>query len=83
MGKKGMTPGRANRCFGILLAILLAIAAFLYWQNYIQEIGFLIVVIALLVAGIWCTLNTRIAQRDGFLDGYVRAKDDFDKEKRS
>jgi len=80
--KKRITPGRANRCFGILLAIFLAFAGFLYWQNYIQGTAFLLLAIAILAAGIWCTFNTRIAQRDGFLDGYARGKDNFDKEKK-
>lgn len=35
-----------------------------------------------LVSGISFTFGTRTAQKDGFLDGYARAKDNFDKEKK-
>lgn len=77
--KKRLTPGRINRCFSVLLAIFLAFTGFLYWQGYIQGSGLILVAIVVLMAGILCIISTRIAQKDGFLDGYIRAKDDFDK----
>lgn len=81
--KKRITPGRINRFFGILLAIFLAIGGFLYWQEYIQEEGLILIGVIALVAGILFTFGVRIAQKDGFLDGYARAKNNFDKKKKS
>lgn len=78
----GLTPGRINRLFGIILAIFLAIAGFLYWQGHIKEIGLILMGIVALAAGICFIFGIRATQRDGFLDGYSRAKDDFDKEKK-
>lgn len=80
--KKGLTSGRINRIYGILIAIFLAIGGFLYWQGYIQETGLVLVGVITLVSGISFTFGTRTAQKDGFLDGYARAKDNFDKEKK-
>lgn len=79
----GLTPGRINQLFGIVLAIFLAIAGFLYWQGYIQAIVLILTGIIALVAGISYVFGIRIAQKDGFLDGYSRAKDNFDKQKKS
>ena len=79
----GLTSERINCLFGIVLAIFLAIGGFLYWQGYIQEIVLILVGIIALVAGISYVFGIRIAQKDGFLDGYTRAKDGFDKEKKS
>lgn len=83
MTEKGITPGRINRCFGVILAIFLALAGFLYWQGYIQALGFILAVIIIATAGIWCTFDTRRVQRDGFLDGYNRAKNSFDQKKKA
>ena len=79
--RKGLTPGRINQLFGIVLAIFLAIAGVLYWQGYIQAIELLLAGIIALVAGIAYVFGIRVAQKDGFLDGYSRAKDNFDKKK--
>lgn len=81
--KKGLTPGRINRFFGILLAIFLVVGGFLYWRGFINEIGLILMVVIALVAGISFTFGTRMAQRDGFLDGYGQAKNNFDKKKKS
>jgi len=83
MRKKGVTPGRANRCFGVLLALFLAFTGFLYWKEYIQEAGLILVGIIALAAGILFVFGVRIAQKDGFIDGYARAKDNFDKKKKT
>ncbi|MFZ5366491.1 MAG: hypothetical protein ACOZBZ_04370 [Patescibacteria group bacterium] len=80
--KKRLTPGQIDRCFGVILAIFLAFAGFLYWQGYIQGSGFLLTAIVVLLAGAFCVFNTRRAQKDGFLNGYARAKDDFEKKKK-
>lgn len=82
MIKKRLTPGQINRLFGTLLAIFLAIGGFLFWQGYIQEMSLLLVAVIALVAGASFTFGTRMAQRDGFLDGYARAKDNFDGKKK-
>lgn len=81
--KKGITPGRINRLFGVLLAISLAVGAGLYWQGSIQESGLVLLVIVTLVVGILFPFGVRVAQRDGFLDGYVQAKNGLDKKKKS
>ena len=80
--RKGLTPGRINRLLGVVLAFFLAIAGVLYWQGYIQAIELLLAGIIALVAGIAYVFGIRVAQKDGFLDGYSRAKDDFNKEKK-
>lgn len=80
--KKGLTSGGINRLFGVILAIFLAVGGFLYWQGYIQETGLILVGIIALTAGILFVFGTRVAQKNGFLDGYARAKNDFDKEKK-
>lgn len=77
----GLTSERINRLFGLALAIFLAVAGILYWQGYIQEMGLILVGVIVLIAGILFVFGTRTAQKDGFLDGYARAKDDFDKKK--
>lgn len=82
MKKKGLTPGRINRCFGVLLAVFLALGGFSYRQGYIQETGLVLVGIITLLSGILFTFGTRVAQKNGFLDGYARAKDNFDKKKK-
>jgi len=79
--RKGLTPGRINRLLGVVLAFFLAIAGVLYWQGYIQAIELLLAGIIALVAGIAYVFGIRVAQKDGFLDGYSRAKDNFDKKK--
>lgn len=83
MRKKGLTPGQINRLFGIILAFFLAIAGFLYWQGQINLESLLLVAILILVAGISFTFGVRIAQKDGFLNGYARAKDNFDKKEKT
>jgi len=79
--RKGLTPGRINRLLGVVLAFFLAIAGVLYWQGYIQAIELLLAGIIALVAGIAYVFGIRVAQKDGFLDGYTRAKDDFNRKK--
>lgn len=81
--KKGLTPGRINCFFASLLAFFLAITGVLYWQGQIGLESLLLVGIIALVAGISYVFGIRIAQKDGFLDGYARAKDNFDKQKKS
>lgn len=78
----GLTVGRVNRFFGILLAIFLSLGGLLYWQGYLKERGLILVGIITVVAGISFTFGTRVAQKDGFLDGYVRAKDEIEKKKK-
>ena len=78
----GLTSERINCLFGAVLAIFLVIAGFLYWQGYIQAIVLLLAGIIALVAGISYVFGIRIAQKDGFLDGYARAKNEFDKKKK-
>ena len=77
----GLTPGRINRLLGVVLAFFLAVAGILYWQGYIQAIELLLAGIIALVAGIAYVFGIRVAQKDGFLDGYTRAKDDFNRKK--
>lgn len=79
----GLTSGRINRLLGVVLALFLAIAGFLYWQGYIQAIVLILTGIVALVVGISYVFGIRIAQKNGFLDGYSRAKDNFDKQKKS
>lgn len=81
--KKRLTPGQINRFFGILTAIFLALAAFLYWQNHILKTGLILWGVFALVVGVLFVFGVRMAQRDGFLDGYGRTKDNFDKKKKS
>lgn len=81
MRRKGITPGRINRLFGVLLAIFLVIGGYLYWQGYIEEISLILVGIIALVAGVSFTFGTRVCQKDGFLDGYGQAKNHFDGKK--
>jgi hypothetical protein len=81
--KKGITPGRINRLLGVLLAISLVVGGAFYWYGCIQEAGLVLVVIVVLVVGILFPFGVRMAQRDGFLDGYARAKDHFDRKEKS
>jgi hypothetical protein len=78
--KKGITSGRINRLLGVLLAISLAVGAGLHWQGSIREAGLVLLIIVALIVGILFPFGVRMAQRDGFLDGYARAKDHFDRE---
>lgn len=80
--KKSLTPGQIIRLFGTLLAIFLASGGFLYWQGFLQEMGLVLIGVIVLVVAILFVFGIRIAQKDGFLDGYVRAKDDFDKKRK-
>lgn len=82
MKKKVITPGRITRLYGLLLAVFLALGGLLYWQETIQVKGIILIGVIALVSGILFTFGVRIAQKDGFLDGYVRAKDHFDKKKK-
>jgi len=81
--KKGITAGRINRFFGIVLGIFLVFAGFLYWQNRITEIGLITVILVALATGFLFVFGVRIAQKDGFFDGYVRAKNELDKKKKA
>lgn len=84
MGRKGLTAGRMNRLFGFLIAIFWILAGILFWQNHCTAETFLILAgIVTLVGGILFVFGTRSAQKDGFLDGYARAKDEFDKKKKT
>ncbi len=79
---KLVKPGQMIRLFGFVLAIFLGLAGFLYWQGRLRETGFTLTIIIALIAGVSFAFGVRAAQIDGFLDGYARAKDDFDKEKK-
>ena len=81
--KKGITAGRINRFFGIVLGIFLVIIGFLYWQNRITEIGLITVILVVLATGGLFVFGVRIAQKDGFFDGYIRAKDELNKKKKA
>lgn len=76
---KLVKPGQMIRLFGIVLAIFLALSGFLYWQNYLHEIGFTLMVTIALIAAVAFVVGVRVAQIDGFLDGYVRAKEEIEK----
>ena len=80
--KKGITTGRINRFFALFTAIFLALAAFLYWQNHISLFALIVTGILGLAVVVLFVFGVRISQRDGFLDGYARAKDNFDKKKK-
>lgn len=80
---KRLTPGRINRLFGVILSFFLAVAGVLYWQGQISLESLLLVAILTLVAGVAFTFGVRTAQKDGFLDGYARAKNNFDKKKKT
>lgn len=82
MKKKGMTTEQIIRFFGLLLAIFLAVGGFLYWQGYMQTIGLVMIGVVVLVAGISFTFGIRVAQKDGFLDGYNQAENDFNNKKK-
>lgn len=82
MRKKGLTPGRINRLFGVILSFFLAVAGVLYWQGYIHQVGLMLAAAISLVSGISYVFGIRIAQKDGFLDGYARGQDNFDKKKK-
>jgi len=83
MGRKGLTVGRMNRLFGFLLAIFWVLAGILFWQNHFDKTILTLAVVVTLVGGILFVFGTRSAQKDGFLDGYTRAKDEFDKKKKT
>lgn len=78
----GLNTDKITHFFGLTLAIFLAIGGFLYWQGYIQELGLILLGIITIVVGISFILGVRVSQKDGFLDGYVRAKDNFNKKKK-
>ena len=80
--KKGITPGRIIRFFGILIAAFWVLAGFLYWRYQFTKTFLVLAVIATLVNGALFVFGIRTAQKDGFLDGYARAKDHFDKKKK-
>ena len=77
----GLNTDKITRFFGFLMAIFLIIGGLLYWQGYIKEVGLILVGIITIMTGVSFTFGTRVAQKDGFLDGYVRAKDDLDGKK--
>lgn len=77
----GLNTDKISRFFGFLVAIFLGLGGILYWQGYIGETGLVLVGIIVLVAGVSFTLGTRVAQKDGFLDGYSCAKNDFNRKK--
>lgn len=77
-----LKPGQMIRLFGFVLAIFLGLAGVLYWQGRLHETGFTLTVIIALIAAVSFAFGVRIAQIDGFLDGYVRAKDEFEKKKK-
>lgn len=76
-----LKPGQMIRLFGFILAIFLGLAGFLYWQGRLRETGFTLTVIIALIAAVSFTVGVRVAQIDGFLDGYARGKNEFDKKK--
>ena len=78
----GLNTDKITRFFGFLMAIFLGLDVILYWQGYIGEAGLALVGIIVLVAGVSFTFGTRVAQRDGFLDGYVQAKENRDRQKK-
>lgn len=79
---KLVKPGQMIRLFGFVLAVFLVLAGVLYWQGLLRETGFTLTVIIVLIAAVFFVVGVRIAQIDGFLDGYVRAKDEIEKEKK-
>lgn len=82
MKRKGITPGRISRLYGLLLAVFLALGGLLFWQGTIRKTGLILIGITALASGILFTFGVRLAQKDGFLDGYARAKDHFNKKKK-
>lgn len=82
MKKKRLTPGRINRLFGLYMAIFLVIVAVFYWCEQISQTGLILIAIMTITAGVLFVFGVRRAQADGFLDGYVRAKNHFDGKKK-
>jgi hypothetical protein len=79
MGKKGLTPGRINRLFGVLLALFLTLVAIFFWYEQIGGEGLVLIAFLVLSAGILFVFVVRRAQVDGFLDGYSRAENNLKK----
>ena len=79
---KLVRPGQMIRLFGFILAVFLVLAGVLYWQGLLRETGFTLTVIIALIAAVFFVVGVRIAQIDGFLDGYVRANDEFEEKKK-
>lgn len=78
---KVLRPDLMERFFALVMAMTLVIGGLLYWQGYIKEPGLILLGVFVLVAGVAFALGVRTAQTDGFLDGYIRAKDDLDGKK--
>jgi len=78
---KVLKPDLMERFFALVMAMTLIIGGLLYWRGYIKEPGLILLGVFVLVAGVSFTVGIRVAQRDGFLDGYIRAKDDLDNKK--
>ena len=78
-----LTADQLNKIAAAILAVFLLVGGILYWQQEIGILGFVFFVLfALVIAGL-LVFDTRVVQKDGFLDGYARGKDNFDKEKKA
>ncbi|MCJ7793111.1 MAG: hypothetical protein MUP45_03980 [Candidatus Marinimicrobia bacterium] len=79
---KIVNPDLMERIFGIIMAIILVIGGLLYWRGDIEETGLILIGVVVLIAGVSFIIGIRVSQADGFLDGYVRAKNHFDGKKK-
>jgi len=79
---KLVRPGQMIRLFGFILAVFLVLAGVLYWQGLLSKTGFTLTVIIALITAVFFVVGVRIAQVDGFMDGYVRAKEEIEKKEK-
>ena len=86
--KRKITSFRLKiRHFVWLLAAVLVLSlipgVFHFWQGFVNLTFLIFWILVLLIIGVLFVFGLRFAQKDSFLDGYTKAKDDFDKEKKS
>lgn len=61
--------------FIFLVISFLGIGGVLYWQDDITLRGLLLLILMSLLTGISFVLGTRIAQKDGFVDGFKKREE--------
>ena len=61
--------------FSFIWVVFLGLVGFLYWQGYIQQVALILLGIIALIVAIVFIIGVRIAQRDGFMNGFKNGRD--------
>lgn len=85
MVKKGfrenLTTGQLNKIVAAAFSLFLLGGGILYWQQEISFLGFAFFAFFALVAGGLLVFDNRVAQKDGFLDGFRDGVDKIEAKK--